>query len=181
MANGKTTAFSVERVRAAMLERIAIPTDILNKAIRKVHDKLEAKETKFFTFQGQVIQQAEVEDNAAQLAAADKILSVAGLYARERETKPPTPTIAIEVDPVTGVVRMVIGGDAYAVGSENPGFTNGTDVPPLAQVPEQLSLLNSPHIEMTEALCEVPSEPVQVVKVRGNLKSELQEILFGNG
>src|SRR2546430_64436 len=116
-----TAAFNIERMRSEMLERVAVPAEIVQEAISKLRDKLEAKSTKFFAHRGAVVSQREVVDHEAQLSAVDKILSMAGLYARERDAKPSMPVTAIEVDPGTGVVRIVVGAElppaSPAVGS----------------------------------------------------------------
>lgn len=109
--NPTTTAFSVERARAAMLAGVIIPPEMVNAAIEKVHSQLKAKTTKFFTHQGEVVQRVDVEDHTIQQSAADKILAMAGLYAREREASPPMPLVSVRIDPATGVTTLVIGAD----------------------------------------------------------------------
>jgi hypothetical protein len=174
-----TAAFNVESARAQMLARVVIPHDFVNKAIRKVYNKLDAKETKFFTFRGEVIDKVDVEDNAAQLNAADKILSVAGLYAREREQQQTTPIVALEVDPATGIIRMVVGGGDYHVNNGtkiNAGMDDSRRE--LASGDEQLPLFDSPLEHIDDVVDAEP--PVQVVKVKpGRLPDHIHQILFG--
>src|SRR5258706_3737734 len=100
---------NVEAVRHEMLRGILIPRDIVNHAIRKTVAKLDARETKHFAFKGRVIETREVEAHGIQLDAADKIFSLAGLYAREREARDATPSVSLEVDPHTGVIRLSVG------------------------------------------------------------------------
>ena len=102
-------ALSVEKVRHEMLRGILIPRDMVNDALRTTYAKLQAKETKFFSYKGLVTQKKEVDDHGTQLAAADQIFSLAGLYAREREDRPSTPGVALEIDPVSGVIRLIVG------------------------------------------------------------------------
>src|SRR5678815_4872963 len=109
-----TAAFSVDKIRAQLLEDVRPPKDLVKRAFRKLEEQLEAKRTKFFTYRGEVIQQVDVADNNVQQNAADKILSAAGIYARDRDSKPPAPAIAMEYDAVTGVLRLVIGGSVQA-------------------------------------------------------------------
>lgn len=173
--NPTSTAFSVERVRAEMLENIRIPQELVQEAIDKVKTKLNAKITKHFTHQGQVIEQVDVEDHATQLSAVDKILSMAGLYARERDAKPPTPTVAVEVDAVTGVIRMVIG-DAIAHGSINGAAPSVAELPPPKDEPA-----NALHRRGSLASNPMEEEaPPEVIKVRkGGLPIEVHNALFG--
>ena len=163
--NPTTAAFSVERFRGEMLTRLAVPDDLLQAAINKIHAQLDAKETKFFVYRGEVIEKVEVVDHATQAGAADKILSMAGLYARERDGKPPTPSVAIEVDPITGIVRMVIGSG---------------DTPPLAVrgVIDHPATNGGASLHFVEPT-EVADEP-EVVKVKqGALPASVHAILFG--
>ena len=161
--NPTTTAFNVERMRAELLERVRPPADLLQRAIDKVHEKLEAKTTKFFTFQGQVVEKVAVEDHATQLSAVDKILSMAGVYARERDMRPPSPAIAIEVDPTTGVIRMVIGGDSQ-LGGPALGALASPEEPPILELPAAIG-----------------DEPVEIVRVRrGGLPADIHATLFGD-
>src|SRR3990172_8764773 len=87
MIDTKPLALSVERVRHEMLRGILVPREMVNEALAVTAAKLRAKETKFFSFKGRVIDTVQVEDHGTQLAAADQILSLAGLYAREREER----------------------------------------------------------------------------------------------
>lgn len=102
-------ALSVEKVRHEMLRGILIPREMVNAALLKTYQQIQAKESKFFSFKGHVTQSIEVDDNTTQSAACDKIFSLAGLYARERDDRTSTPGVALEIDPVTGVVRIIVG------------------------------------------------------------------------
>ncbi len=107
-----TAAFNVDIMRQRMMERVALPADMVQRAMEITRAKLEAKTTKFFSHRGEVIDQVDVEDHATQLHAAEQVYSLAGLYARERDARPVTPTVVMEVDTVTGVIRMVVGAQA---------------------------------------------------------------------
>ena len=165
----QTAAFNVERMRADMLQRVRPPDHLVQEAIDKLHEKLEAKTTKFFTFQGEVQQQVDVEDHDTQLSAADKILSMAGLYATERGVKPTPPTTAVEVDPVTGIVRIVIG-------AEMPPAPVPVAAPPLAS-PAPLALAKP----IDDASDSTPAEQeYEVIKVRkGGMPARVFDALFG--
>src|SRR3990167_5339937 len=102
-------ALSVEKVRHEMLRGLLIPREMVNKALLRTYEQLDAKETKFFSLRGKVTQRVDVIDHTTVAAAADKIFSLAGLYAREREERGGTPGVALEIDPVTGIVRIIVG------------------------------------------------------------------------
>ena len=101
-------ALSVEKVRHEMLRGILVPRDLVNRALSKTAAKLDAKETKFFSHKGEVVETHEVEDHGIQLQAADQIFSLSGLYARERAPQAQIPSVALEVSP-DGVIRLVVG------------------------------------------------------------------------
>lgn len=140
----------VADIRRTLIEGAIIPRDMLNDALRVTHAKLTAKETKFFSFKGRVIQTVNVDDHAIQLEAADKILSVAGLYAREREESAGMPTVAIETSP-NGVVRLIIGA------AQRPMMGTGIDaLTPLSTTPHQSEAMALVEASLAEPLVEVP-------------------------
>lgn len=152
-----------------MLADLKIPEELLQRAFDKLDRKLEAKETKFFTFRGEVVEKVDVEDHATQLSAVDKILSMAGVYARERDSAPVAPTVAIEVDPVTGVIRLVVG---PRVALDRSAIAEGDG--------DRLAMEDSSDTEnQTE---EKEEESVQIVKVRkGGLPIDIHDALWGTG
>jgi hypothetical protein len=159
-----------------MLDAIAVPPDLLQAAIVKLRAKLDAKQTKFFTFQGEVIERVDVEDHASQLSAIDKIMAMAGVYVRERESVAAAPAVAVEVDPMTGVIRLVIGAGVRAVphieGDRN--VAHNTGVP--AQQAQPLALAAGADGDAS------PEAEPEVVKVRrGGLPTDVYKALFGNG
>jgi len=110
MVNSRETlAFSVDRVRERLWTNVAVPPDLLQKTFRELDAQLTAKTTKHFAFQGQVVDERTVADNGARLGAIDKVLSIAGAYVRERDQRPPSTAVALEIDPVTGIYRIVVG------------------------------------------------------------------------
>ena len=175
--NPTSAGFNVERVRAAMLADVALPKDFLQRGIDTVYRKLEAKKTNFFSFQGQVIEKVDIEDHATQLAAADKILAMSGLYVKERDVASAAPTIALEMDPRTGIVRLVVG----------TALENAEEVAPLLQLPADNVAPQEPSVDALEAGAREVEEPAeqhqepQVVKVKqGNLPAEVFKALFGD-
>lgn len=174
-----TSAFSVERIRAELIETVRPPKDIVNKAFKKLEAKLEAKETKFFTFRGEVQQRVNVDDNAAQISAADKILSAAGVYARERDAKPPAPAMAVEYDPHTGVLRMVIGSQLSLPTGGDSNVNGGT--PEAEPVGHRVLALEASQLSLSlnETSVDNAGEPlVQVIKTRELSKAELARHMF---
>lgn len=162
-----TYAFNVERVRADLLSRVRVPDDLLQAAINTARAKLDAKETKFFTYRGEVIQREEVEAHSTQLAAADQIFSIAGVYARERE-RIETPAVALEIDPVTGAVRLLIGSQ------------NGNELLPARA---ESTLVEGRQPELAPHVREESSfdgdDPV-LVRKPGKMPQEVYDILFGD-
>jgi len=147
MIDTKPLALSVERVRHEMLRGILVPREMVNEALAVTAAKLRAKETKFFSFKGRVIDTVQVEDHGTQLAAADQIFSLAGLYARERGDTPATPGVALEVDPRTGVVRIIVGGPpALAEGEERL-----QELPPSEPSPAEAPVVVHAHDEAVES------------------------------
>lgn len=114
-----TAAYNAERARDILLQRVAVPADLVSKALVGLEEALEAKETKFFTHRGDVVSTADVVNWAARAAARDQIFSIAGLYAKQQEEADREPAIAIEVDANTGVIRMVVGGTSPALREAN--------------------------------------------------------------
>jgi len=111
----RSLVLSVEAVRARLLEGIAIPPELVNEALAVTRKKLTAKETKVVAYRGKITDKIDLENHTAQLAAADQIYSLAGLYAREKDTKAVTPSVSLEIDAQTGVMRITVGGSGQHV------------------------------------------------------------------
>lgn len=126
--DNRPLALSVEKVRHEMLRGILIPRELVNAALQTTAAKLHARETKFFTFKGRVTQRMDVDDHSIQLQAADQIYSLAGLYSRERESRVSTPGVALEIDPVSGVIRLVVGSPSLSL-DEAPRHMEVPDSP----------------------------------------------------
>lgn len=112
MANSQTeptSTMSVEALRDRLFKGLEIEPDLLKTALRVTKSKLTAKVTKFGYYKGEVVSRVNVEDHSTQLAAADQIYSIAGVYSRERDKIDRSPTVALEVDPITGIVRVIVG------------------------------------------------------------------------
>ena len=136
-------ALSVEKVRHEMLRGILVPRHMVNDALALTYSKLKAKETKFFSHKGQVTAQVDVENHTIQMQAADQIFSLAGLYAREREDRASTPGVALEVDPTTGVVRIIVGSVGAPLALEEDPQT--LELPPAMPSPAEAPVVVHAH------------------------------------
>jgi len=137
-------ALSVEKIRHEMLRGILVPREMVNEALVTTYGKLRAKETKFFSHKGVVTMTRDVDDHSTQLAAADQIFSLAGLYARERESKNSTPGVALEVDPRTGVMRILVGDSMPALAGYDPQIVELSSV---EASPAEALVVNHAHDE----------------------------------
>lgn len=102
----KSLALSVDAIRKR------IHKELLPTAIAVTREKLSAKQIKHFSHKGIVRDERIVDDHDIQLKAADQIYAMSGIYVRERDDVRSTPTVALEYDPKSGVMRLVIAGDA---------------------------------------------------------------------
>jgi hypothetical protein len=130
-------ALSVDKIRHEMLRGILVPREMVNKALLRTYEQLDAKETKFFAHQGRITERVDVVDHGVVAAAADKIFSLAGLYAREREEKGGTPGVALEIDPVSGVIRLIVGQPAPPELSSNGVIQDLRELPPSIPSPAE--------------------------------------------
>lgn len=153
-------AFTPQSIRDSIRRGVVVPAEMLNKALRKLDDNLEAKETKFFSFQGSVIDTRSVDALSIQQQAAELIVKMAELVATQ-QAKPQEPRVEVVIDAKTGTMRIVIG-DA-----SQPELA-----PPQAS---PLALETKPEEE------EVPIEEddeIEHVKVpRGVLSTQVREAL----
>lgn len=92
-----------------MTSGFRVPSHLVTDAFRTTARKLRAKTTRFFAHEGEVISQRMIDDNDAQLRAADQVYQLAGLYPSKQDRGGGGLTVAIEVDPTTGVIRLVAG------------------------------------------------------------------------
>lgn len=92
-----------------MLEASGISASDLRQAARTHRRLLTAKTTKFFAHEGVVIDKRTVDDNDAQARAVELMYDVAGVKApRQAAGSTAGFAVAIEIDPVTGVRRIVV-------------------------------------------------------------------------
>lgn len=173
----QTAAFNVQAIRDRLLRHTHVPAMLLNKAIAKLDKKLDAKETKFFTYQGQVVERADVEDHAAQLSAIDKVLSMTGVYAKETDKRSAPPQVTLRITP-NGVFEMVVGtGDANEVIQAANGDANGHGgLAPAVQLE-----LGADYGDSSAE--QEPVEQVQVIKVsngRGRMPDAVLRQLFSD-
>lgn len=99
-----TSAFNVEAVKASALNKL------MKKTIERLDEQLDATLDKHFSFQGEVRETKTVVDNTSRLAAIDKVLSMAGMYVKGQADVPKHDSVYIEIDPHTGIHKIVIGG-----------------------------------------------------------------------
>jgi hypothetical protein len=71
----------VRRPRDERLGETGFEPAALREALATSRKLLKAKTTKFFSHEGEIVSQADVEDNDARLRAADQIYKLAGVYA----------------------------------------------------------------------------------------------------
>src|SRR6266850_3591411 len=122
-----TASMSVEAIRERLFKGVEIAPEMLNEALKVTRKKLSAKVTKFGYYKGEVVSRVNVEDHSTQLAAADQIYSIAGVYSRERDKVDRMPTIALEINPITGVMKVIVGVPQASLPpkEEIPQLTNG--------------------------------------------------------
>ena len=179
----RSQAFDGLRLRREMWNGVLAPDQILQIALDKLNEKLTAKKVEYYTFQGVVTDQREVEDHQTQLSAIDKVLRVADAYAKE-EAKSRTPSIKVVMK--DGVLEMIVGDEPSQEGGDDDQQVRKLNSrPPQGMVrvgPEvssQMSLLDSNGV-IDVTVCEEPS--VQFVKRRKGeaLLPEARKILFGD-
>lgn len=164
-----TAAFSPEAIRQSIRGRAAIPADMLERALRKTAEKLDAKEVKFFAHQGMVGDKREVEAHQIQLKAAELILQMSDLLSRG-QTKPSSNRVSLEIDPKTGVTRIIIG--------------DVEEEPPMIIAPQPMIIehvASAPATEEQEVANDVEPEMEEIHIKRGVLSPEVREALFGKG
>jgi hypothetical protein len=104
-SNAQSAHRSLNRIRLQLpdiLEKMNVPVE---KVIKKLAAKMEAKETLYFTHQGIVMETRHVEAHAVQLRAAIELAKMIGLYPSlinaayesEAENKVPGITLTIVV------------------------------------------------------------------------------------
>jgi len=174
-----TAVFSPELIRQEILKDVRIPPELLNKALKKIEAKLDAKVTKFFTFQGSVIEKATVEDHGVQQKAIDQVLEISGIKVKERDQKPTAPQIAFQVLP-DGTVQVIVGSSmAPSLGGDShvdQEINNGSERAGVSDSAPQGELsLTMPEPEDNE-----PVEQITVVKVKsGRIDETTRKILYG--
>ena len=115
----ETLAFSPELARQAMLAGVVPPAGLVTKAFRNLDSALGATVMKFFAHEGCVLDERELQDHDAQARARDQVFSIAGLYA-PRSATPAAFAVAVEIDPVSGVIRVVAGHGHLADSASQP-------------------------------------------------------------
>jgi hypothetical protein len=95
--------------RAELLEAAGLIPDDLKRAVKRNRKLLDAKKVKHFASEGRVVSQRTYEDHEAQLRAVELIYDLAGVKAPRAQATPQSVGVAVEIDPSTGVVRVVAG------------------------------------------------------------------------
>ena len=173
-------AFNPERARTELWRGVALPEQLLQKALNRLNEQLDAKKTLHFTHQGQVVEQVDVEDNQTRAGAIDKVLSISGAYVKKEDTgKNQTPHVTLVVDQETGVIRLEVGGSANA---EPTAMNNGDiGISSYSGAGEELSTqLALPLSKVLPA--DDNEEPApEIIKVRkGGLPRAVYETMFGD-
>lgn len=106
--SNRSLTMDPKAMRASIMQRVSIPDDLLQAAIARTRAMIDAKKTQFFAHQGEIISKVDVEDHDAQLRATDQVYKLAGVYARESDSKSGTPNVSVTID-TNGVVRLTIG------------------------------------------------------------------------
>jgi len=147
-----------------MLRGILIPRELVNEALKTTAAALHGQETKFFAYRGRVMQQVDVPNYGVQLTAADQIYSLAGLYSREREAFVGMPTVALEVDPHTGVVRLIVNSQVELSSQAEHPNTLAPELPTEASAAEALVEAPAlPTVTPRGARSRVPDEVWKLV------------------
>lgn len=183
MAIVRTAAYNPEIIRRRMWADVTrLPAKLIERAFEKLESQLEAKETKFFTHQGEVREQVDVAAHAIQQEAAAKILKVADAFARD-ERKSSVPQFRFEITP-DGVFKLIVGSSSemevpdasLALNGANVDNSNplgNVDGHMLAQVPATASL-GTNGVEAFEV-----EEPVQIIRHRDHAREALRTLMYG--
>jgi len=167
----RTAAFSVEQIRAAVRGQAMVPANMLADALKKTHEKLNAKETKFFAHQGEVVNTREVEADSIQLAAARLILEMGELLTKNTLVKPAPPTTTREIDPKTGVIKLHIGEVPQADEPEIIDITPAVADPVPTYIDAAVGEVVSSDAE---------GDPTEYIKMpKGKMPKEVYDALFG--
>jgi hypothetical protein len=176
-------AAKMERMRRGWFESVDTRPQLLEKALAKLEEKLEAKETKFFAHQGIVVTEQEVEAHSIQLEAAQTIAKLADAFPKERADSKGAPQFALEIK--DGVFRLVIGGEggssreevAYGLATNkqlNEESSAGGQLVPVAANPrdsEQPPLFHD-HTTMPQAQDQPTTEYVSKEDALRTLRGE---------
>lgn len=119
-----TSAFNVEAVKNNALNKL------MAKTIERLDEQLDATLDKHFSFQGEVRDTKTVVDNAARLSAIDKVLNMAGAYVKTQSDAPKHDSVFIEIDPKTGIHKIVIGAPPPALPLESEVTDEVTQITP---------------------------------------------------
>lgn len=175
IARPTSAAFSPQSIRDQIRGRVRVPAELLQEALDNLKSKLTAKETKFFSHQGSIVDKQQVEALGIQMQAIELIAKMSELVTTQA-VKPPEPKITVLVDSKTGVMRIVIGSEDIE-----------EDMQPKVLETESAGMMQPLSIETTathidkEGADVTDEEFESVIKVpRGRLTPELRSALFGD-
>lgn len=104
--------------RTLLLDAAGLTPNDLQRTVRRHRKLLNAKTTKFFAHDGVVIDAREVNDNDAQARAVELFYDVFGVKAPRAQAAASSLGVAIEIDPASGVIRVVAGSKTTQQASE---------------------------------------------------------------
>jgi hypothetical protein len=104
-----SSEYLLAQTRTAMLEAAGVVPADLVRTVRRHRKLLNAKTTRFFAHDGVVTDAREVNDNDAQARAVELFYDVFGVKAPRAQAAASSLGVAIEIDPASGVIRVVAG------------------------------------------------------------------------
>lgn len=137
-----TPAARARIVQEMFSSGIEVPQGMISRALAVLDEAMAANQIKFFAHKGYVKSQKVVPDYTVRVAGAKETLTIAQMLSREREAPPEQQAVAMEYDPRSGVLRLVVGTPgALTEGVEVSTVPRGnvrqafgpSDVPPLAE------------------------------------------------
>lgn len=164
----RSLAVSPDAIRRRLFTGAAVPPDLLKKALVRLDEQLDATKTELVTHKGEVKAREVFKDNAAVQGAIDKVLSMTGLYVKERDHRPTRDPVEVVVG-ADGVVRIRIGGGEA-----------GDEVAPILEITE------TPHGHGSTVIDSVPvavlpvstsNTPLMKVRNRAPISPEAFKLL----
>lgn len=185
----RTSAFNADLMRQRMWEGIRVPREILQRALDGASEQLDAMETKFFTKDGHVEETREVVAWEVRQRAQEQIFKAAGVYLTPKEEAKKAPTVYMKVDPVTGVMQLIVG-EAEATGAfgqqEGAEYEDSVDNTTTENARKLVALPSGTSSPILAPLAhmiggeEPTEEEPQVIKTRGKTLEEIKREAFSD-